>query len=44
MDVRIRIMGETLLVLNVYDSSVKADRETFSEMLLNHPQDYVGPM
>ena len=44
MAVRIRIMGETLLVVNVYAPSAKADRKTFFEMLRNHFQDYVGPM
>ena len=44
MAIRIRIMGETLLAVNVYAPSAKSDHETFFELLQNHLQDYVGPM
>ena len=44
MAVRITTQGETVLVVNVYASSGKAEREAFFEMLRHHLLGHDGPM
>ena len=44
MAVQVTLMGDTVLVVNVYAPSVKTERESMFESLLLLLQDYDGPM
>ena len=44
MAVKIIIRGETVLVVNVYDSSGKAEQEALFEMIRHHLLEHEGPV